>query len=155
MSPTCLICDRIQAIKNGTNPYFVEELETGYVVLGDYQFFEGYTLFLSKIHAKELHELDPAFRKKFLWEMSVVAEAVFKAFNPAKLNYELLGNTDEHMHWHIFPRYENDPLPTRTVWNIDKEIRNAETTKPSAEKLEILKDKLKQSLKSVKKIPPA
>ena len=33
----CMICERIRAIKNGTNPYFVQELETGYVVLGDHQ----------------------------------------------------------------------------------------------------------------------
>lgn len=24
----CLICDRIEMIKNGTNPYFVKELES-------------------------------------------------------------------------------------------------------------------------------
>ena len=29
----CLICDRIEMIKNGTNKYFVKELETGYVVI--------------------------------------------------------------------------------------------------------------------------
>ena len=28
----CLICERINMIKDGTNPYFVKELETGYVV---------------------------------------------------------------------------------------------------------------------------
>lgn len=31
----CLICDRIKSIKEGTNPYFVKEFETGYVVIGD------------------------------------------------------------------------------------------------------------------------
>ncbi len=31
----CLICDRIKSIKEGANPYFVKELETGYVVIGD------------------------------------------------------------------------------------------------------------------------
>ena len=41
----CLICDRINMIKQGTNKYFVAELETGYVVLGDNQHFLGYTLF--------------------------------------------------------------------------------------------------------------
>ena len=35
----CLICDRIDMIKNGSNPYFVKELKTGYVVLGDNQHF--------------------------------------------------------------------------------------------------------------------
>lgn len=31
----CLVCDRIQMIKENTNPWFVKELETGYVVIGD------------------------------------------------------------------------------------------------------------------------
>ena len=46
----CLICDRIKMIQNGTNPYFVKELETKYVVIGDNQHFRGYTLFLYKHH---------------------------------------------------------------------------------------------------------
>jgi len=38
---SCLICERIQMIKDGNNTYFVCELETGYVVLGDHQRFNG------------------------------------------------------------------------------------------------------------------
>lgn len=45
-------------IKEGTKPYFGKELETGYVVIGDYQHFRGYTLFLYKEHVIELFELD-------------------------------------------------------------------------------------------------
>jgi len=44
----CLICDRIELIKQGRNPHFVKELETGFVVIGDGQYFKGYTLFLAK-----------------------------------------------------------------------------------------------------------
>jgi len=47
----CGVCDRIQETLEGKNRYFVKELETGYVVLGDYQRFKGYTLFLCKVHA--------------------------------------------------------------------------------------------------------
>ncbi len=32
----CAVCRRIQMIKEGKNPYFVKELETGYVVLGGF-----------------------------------------------------------------------------------------------------------------------
>ena len=54
----CFICDRIEMIKNGSNPYFVKELDTGYVVIGDNQHFYGYTLFLYKNHSKtELFQL--------------------------------------------------------------------------------------------------
>ena len=65
----CLICDRIKMIKDGTNPYFVKELETGYVVIGDNQHFKGYTLFLHKKHKTELFQLDLETKKKFLEEM--------------------------------------------------------------------------------------
>ena len=117
---TCLVCERIAAIRQGKNPYFVRELETGYVVLGDYQRFRGYTLFLCKIHATELHFLEKKFRSKFLQEMSLVGEAVYAAFRPEKLNYELLGaGRGAHMHWHFFPRREGDtPIPG-PVWRLD------------------------------------
>ncbi len=142
----CFICNRINQIENGTNTYFVKELETGYVVLGDYQFYYGYTLFLSKIHARELHELDPKFKNKFLTEMAQVAEAVFKAFKPEKLNYELLGNTDEHMHWHIFPRRKTDPMSHTGVWAVSKEIRKAPETVPTDENLIKMQTLLKKYL---------
>lgn len=41
----CLICQRIGMIKNNINKYFVKELETGYIVIGDHQFFKGYILY--------------------------------------------------------------------------------------------------------------
>lgn len=142
----CLICDRIELIRTQDNPYFVVELKTGYVVLGDHQLFRGYTLFLCKEHKRELHELDPGFRRDFLWEMSEVAAAVFAAFSPRKLNYELLGNGDEHMHWHLFPRHHDDPAPDRTVWNIPREVRNSDAAKLPLMEIEVLKKLLLSKL---------
>ncbi|MBI3630874.1 MAG: HIT family protein [Candidatus Sungbacteria bacterium] len=139
---TCLICERIDLIKKGTNPYVVKELETGYVVIGDHQFCRGYTLFLCKIHATELHELEPDFRYTFLREMSTVAEAVWRAFHPVKLNYELLGNSDPHLHWHIFPRHHDDPEPRRPIWLIGADIRKAKESEPNPEELINLKNAL-------------
>lgn len=146
---SCLICNRIDLIKQGKNPYFVMELKTGYVVMGDHQFFHGYTLFLCKKHKPELHELNPKFRQQFLWEMSLVAEAVYKTFKPYKLNYELLGNTDQHMHWHIFPRYKNDPLANEPTWCIKEKIRKAEGVKPDEKLLAELKSMLWNNLRNV------
>ena len=83
----CLICQRIEMIKNNINKYFVKELETGYVVIGDYQSFKGYTLFLCKEHVTELHFLDETLRQRFLYELSLVGEAVYNAFKPDKMNY--------------------------------------------------------------------
>lgn len=104
----CLICQRIELIKAGQNPYFVKELETGYVVIGDYQYFKGYTLFLAKDHVTELHHMETSVKLRFLEEMSLVQEAVAKAFEAEKMNIELLGNGDAHAHWHLFPRRAGD-----------------------------------------------
>ena len=141
----CVICDRIAMIKNGINPYFVRELETGYVVIGDHQHFYRYTLFLCKEHKTELHYLDRDFKIKFLEEMSIVQEAVSKAFDADKMNVELLGNGDAHVHFHIFPRrngdllkYRPDGLPS-PVWWTPIEVMNDPANIPSTEKLEEMK----------------
>ncbi len=81
----CFICDRIDMIKNGNNPYFVKELETGYVVIGDNQHFKGYTLFLCKEHKTELFHLEHTFKMKFLEEMTLVAQAVSVAFKAERV----------------------------------------------------------------------
>ncbi len=152
MSESCFICNRIEMIKAGTNNTFVAELETGYAVIGDNQFFRGYSLFLCKIDVHELHELEPEFRTKFLVEMAQVAEAACKAFKPVKMNYELLGNTDHHLHWHLFPRYADDPRPLGPIWSIDEAITYAESTKPTKEELEVLKGELLAELEKTAKI---
>lgn len=141
----CLICDRIGLIQRKENPYFVRELETGYVVIGDHQRFEGYTLLLCKEHATELDQLSPDFRAAFLRDMAMTAEAVQKAFHPDKMNYELLGaGIGRHMHWHLFPRRAGDTPRPGPVWQVQD--MNSEAWLPSPEKLEELKAALNTEL---------
>lgn len=139
----CLICERIEMIKNGTNPYFITELETGYVVIGDHQHFRGYTLFLCKQHVTELHFLDKEFKMKYLEEMSLVAEAVYNTFKPEKLNYELLGNGDTHVHWHLFPRVDGDIPQKGPVWWLPKEEMWDDKKRPTEEELKEMVSKMR------------
>ena len=147
----CLICDRINMIKEGTNPYFVRELETGHVVIGDHQHFKGYTLFLCKEHVTELFLLDPDVKVKYLEEMSIVAEAVSNAFGAEKMNYELLGNGDTHVHWHLFPRKSSDldgygNNGKGPVWWYPMEKMYHNDNRPSTEELEEMKATLAAEL---------
>ena len=108
----------------------------------NFQRFKGYTVFICKECQPEIHLLEPEFRKKFLEEMSIVGEAVYKAFKPDKLNYELLGvGNAVHMHWHFFPRREGDTPVKGPVWKLDKTEMYAEEYRPTTEELEILKEK--------------
>lgn len=131
----CLICERIGQIERGENPYFVCALSTGYVVLGDHQRFQGYTLFLCKRHVTELYELPWGFRTRFLQEMSLVAEAVAAVYRPEKMNYELLGNGDTHLHWHLFPRVSGDTPQPGPVWWLPREEMWNDAYRPSREQL--------------------
>lgn len=147
----CFICDRIELIKSGNNPYFVKELDTGYVVIGDNQHFKGYTLFLCKEHKTELFHLETAKKIKFLEEMSIVAEAVSNAFGAEKMNYELLGNGDTHLHWHLFPRKSGDienygNNGKGPVWWYPMEKMYADSNRPSREELDEMKQRLLSEL---------
>ncbi len=147
----CLICDRIKMIKENSNPWFVKELETGYVVIGDNQHFKGYTLFLCKQHETELFKLDPIVKLKYLEEMSLVAEAVSIAFNAEKMNYELLGNGDTHLHWHLFPRNSGDlgrygNNGKGPVWWYPREKMYSPENSPSEIELDEMKKKLVREL---------
>lgn len=146
---SCFVCRRIELIKKGENKYFVKELKTGYVVLSDNQYFYGYTIFISKNHTDELYKLGKPERELFLKEMSIVAEAIIRAFKPKKLNYELLGNSDSHLHWHLIPRYGKDPSPKTAIWVIDKEIRCNPKTKLINSELEKMKRILNKNLNLV------
>ena len=148
----CLICDRIEMIRNGTNPYFVKELETGYVVIGDNQHFYGYSLFLYKNHEHtELFQLDMEERTRFMQEMSVVAEAVSRAFKPEKMNYELLGMGDAHLHWHLYPRRTGDienygNNGKGPVWSYPMEKIYSDDNRPDKDTLEDMKRRLLKEL---------
>jgi diadenosine tetraphosphate (Ap4A) HIT family hydrolase len=112
----CNGCAIVRRIESGDDPHSVARTRTGYVSIADCQYHEGYSIFLAKTCVAELHELDPDEQRGFLDEMALVAEAVFDAFAPRKLNYELLGNGVPHLHWHLFPRHADDPKPRGPVW---------------------------------------
>ena len=155
----CVVCDRIRLIREGTNPYFVKELETGYVVLGDHQHFKGYTLFLYKEHAVELFDLDPAVKALYMEEMTMVAEAVYRAFGAEKMNYECLGNGDAHLHWHLFPRNPGDIEDFGNngkgpVWCYPVEKMYSHDNRPGSLELAEMKKRLNDELESLSRKRP-
>ena len=145
----CKMCEKQKNIKD--DPYFIMELETGYVILGWYQRFKGYTVFNCKKHGPELHNLERDFKIKHLEEMTIVSEAVFNLFKPDKLNYELLGNGCSHIHWHIYPRIKGDTPIVSSVYQLPNSVLFDETTRPSDEERERLKLIIKNEIERLMK----
>jgi diadenosine tetraphosphate (Ap4A) HIT family hydrolase len=94
----------------------IAELEHCYVTLNRDQFFPGYCFVFTKLHVTELFHLDRKLRSAVMEEVTAIATALYTLFQPAKINYELLGNMVPHMHWHIVPRFVTDPLWPRPIW---------------------------------------
>ena len=116
--PQCGICGLIDRIRAGKFRDFIAELDHSYVILGDAQFYRGYCVLLAKHHAREMFMLPRGDALALAGELFSVAEAINTVVNPLKLNYECLGNSEPHVHWHVFPRYqsEDEKLRRGPVW---------------------------------------
>ncbi len=95
----------------------ITELDHTNVILNRDQFFPGYCFVFSKDHVTELFHLEQPLRASIMEEVTSVAKALFTAFQPTKINYELLGNMVPHMHWHVVPRFTTDSLWPRPIWS--------------------------------------
>ena len=124
---TCIVCEQNAAAERGDDPYAVARLQTGWVRLNPNQHFVGATFFASHSCVAELHDLNQSTRQAYLDEMAKVAAALMDAFEPRKLNYELLGNGCPHLHWWLTPRYPGDPRPIGPIWE-DLEFLRAQWT---------------------------
>ncbi len=109
------------------------------------QAFEGYTFLTLKWHEEELYKLVDKDRKRFLEDMSLVGNALSKAFKPDKMNYELLGNSMPHLHWHLIPRYASDPMWGRPIW-----AGNRRRKRLNEEGYELLKRRIETSIATLK-----
>ncbi len=79
--------------------------------------------------------------------MAIVAKAVSNAFGAEKMNYELLGMGDAHLHWHLFPRRTGDidnygNNGKGPVWWYPMEKMYSDDNRPSNDELEQMKSKL-------------
>jgi diadenosine tetraphosphate (Ap4A) HIT family hydrolase len=119
----------------------VAELDHCYVLLNRDQFFPGYCFVFTKEHVTELFHLERPLRAAVMEEVTAVAAALYKAFLPAKINYELLGNMVPHMHWHLVPRFATDPLWPRPIWSEPHEPVHL-TTEQYAVRIAKIREKL-------------
>jgi diadenosine tetraphosphate (Ap4A) HIT family hydrolase len=125
----CGICATIAQIRAGSFPHLVAELPRSWLILGDAQFYRGYCVLLAKRHVTEPHLMPRGEAHELLDEMLAAGRAISAVTQPAKLNYECLGNQEPHVHWHIFPRFADDPQRLAPIW-----------ARPAAERQVILED---------------
>jgi diadenosine tetraphosphate (Ap4A) HIT family hydrolase len=116
MSNACPLCEKLLRLSELPATDIVWPFPHSVALLGPWQYYTGYCVLISRQHATELHQLPGAHRQAFLEEMVLLAQGIETAFKPRKMNYELLGNQVPHLHWHLFPRRDDDPETMKAVW---------------------------------------
>jgi diadenosine tetraphosphate (Ap4A) HIT family hydrolase len=84
--------------------------------LAEDQTWPGWSMLIHKKHVTELFEMSPAERAAAMEEVSEAARILKNTFGATKMNIELLGNQEPHVHWHIIPRRTDDPAWNRPIW---------------------------------------
>lgn len=143
---TCSLCERVEKIKAGQYPFLIQELKHGYFLLGEHQYYAGYCLLLLKDHHREMTDLSPEIAQEFFQEMMLVHRTIQNVLTPKKMNMCSLGNVVPHVHWHFFPRYENDPHFHNPPW---LQMQHFDSSKVEPNSVRELMGKLKTELKNL------
>lgn len=64
-------------------------------------------------------------RAQYLVDMTLIGDALLACTDAYRINYEVLGNSHQALHAHIFPRYLDEPEAYRKgpIWLYSKELR--------------------------------
>src|SRR5262245_14858359 len=98
----CVICR--QVIPNDA----LTELESSWVTVSENAPLWGYACLVFRRHAIDLHDLNENEGEAFMRDIRRLSAAVQFVTGAAKLNYEVHGNTIQHLHMHFYPRYPGD-----------------------------------------------
>jgi diadenosine tetraphosphate (Ap4A) HIT family hydrolase len=83
---------------------------------------------IAKTHIREMHHLPESQVSSIFADVMQVGRTLEKGFKPLKMNYVSLGNVDEHLHWHVMPRYEADPDHKDHPWKNSASFATRATT---------------------------
>jgi diadenosine tetraphosphate (Ap4A) HIT family hydrolase len=108
----------VEAARAGANPAVIARVRSGWVVAGEQQVVAGYCLLVPDPVVSDLNALTGRARGEFLEDMVALGDVLLEVTMAARINYEILGNSERALHAHLFPRYDSEPETTRRapVW---------------------------------------
>jgi len=116
-----VIHSRVELCRDGEFDQCIGRMKSGWAVMGDVQFLQGYCLLLPDPVVPDLNAMSMSTRQQYLSDMTILGDAVLNATDAIRINYEMLGNLEPALHAHVFPRYNTEPEALRTspVWFYD------------------------------------
>jgi diadenosine tetraphosphate (Ap4A) HIT family hydrolase len=86
------------------------------VILADEPDYPGFLRVILNAHIKEMTDLSAADQLALMRVVFAVEAALREVMAPDKVNLASLGNVVPHLHWHVIPRFADDPHFPNPVW---------------------------------------
>ena len=117
------IHEQVEAAHAGREPALICQVRSGWVVLCNWQFLRGYCIQMPDPVVPSLNDLTPHARTTYLGDMATIGDALLEVTGAYRINYAILGNSDQVLHSHIVPRYltEPDTLRKGLPWTYPQE----------------------------------
>ena len=111
----------------GVEPALICQVSSGWVVLCTMQYLRGYCILLPDPVVPSLNDLTYQQRASYLYDMSIVGDALLEVTGAHRINYAIMGNADQVLHSHIVPRYlaEPDEFRMKTPWSYPQKIMDS------------------------------
>ncbi len=103
------VAEQVEAARAGLEPALICRVSSGWVVLCRMQFLRGYCILLPDPVVPSLNGLTHEQRARYLCDMAVVGDALLEVTSAYRINYAIMGNSDQVLHAHIVPRYLSEP----------------------------------------------
>ena len=95
--------------------------------------YPGFCRVVWQTHVKEMTDLSDHHRLHLMEVVFAVESVLRELLGPMKINLASLGNLVPHLHWHVVPRFADDPHFPQPIWaapqrpppNVSREINTA------------------------------
>lgn len=78
--------------------------------------YPGFCRVIWNAHVGEMTDLSAAERADLMRVVFKLEAALRKLLRPDKINLASLGNVTPHLHWHVIPRFRDDPHFPNPIW---------------------------------------
>ncbi|MDT3706952.1 MAG: HIT family protein [Thiobacillus sp.] len=86
------------------------------IVLANEPDYPGFLRVILNTHVSEMTDLPAADRQTLMRVVFATEAALREVMAPGKINLASLGNVVPHLHWHVIPRFVDDPHFPNPVW---------------------------------------
>jgi len=132
---------------------FVGSLTVSSLYLSSNQTYRGHCLLILDLrHATRPDQLSSDEWRAFCADLYLAEKAIIGTLHPDHINVALLGNVVPHLHWHIVPRYQNDPRWQAPIWTTTT-AEMPTTRLPESERANLI-EKLRIALNSSAMLAP-